>query len=100
MTNTQLQFPARASDPETSKMAARKPRENQRLRVLSSYRGGFALTDGEAGDLAGVNGAWKRCSELRKLGLIEPVGKTWIVANGAWARTCVITEAGKAAFRG
>ena len=98
MTDTQLQFPARAADPDTSQEAARLPRHNQRMKVLRAYQHGHLLTDGEAGDRAGINGAWKRCSELRKLGLIKPRGTTVLSNPTRRARLCSITQAGLAAL--
>ena len=90
---------ARASDPVTSQEAARRPRESQRMRVLRVYLTHHDLTDEEAGRHSGVTGAWKRCSELRQLGLIEVHGTT-VLAGGVKARLCRITDAGVKALRG
>jgi len=91
--NDQLSFPARSSDPATSKISALIPRENQRMRVLRSYAHG-PLTDEEAGEWSGVRGAWKRCSELRQLGLIVTSGTTRDSSTGSAMQVCRITGAG------
>ena len=87
-------FGARAGDPETSHQAARKPRENQRTKVLRAYLNG-PLTDEEAAIWSGVRGGWRRCSELRKLGLIVPTGTTRDSSMGSAMQVCSITEAGR-----
>lgn len=42
------------------------------LQVYLAYPDG--LTDREAGWRSGIEGCWKRCADLRKLGLIVPTG--------------------------
>lgn len=71
---------ARKSDPWTSKYADHSVRDSavtQReilLRVFNQHESG--LTDEEAAAIAGVGGCWwKRCSELRSLGLIVNSGQ-------------------------
>ena len=84
---------ARADDPETSKEAAAMLEVGSRLALLLDlYRaaGGDGLTDEEAGSRAGFDGAWKRCSDLRKLGLIEPNGRTRLSSTGRRQRVSVI----------
>ena len=44
------------------------------LQVYRAYPAG--LTDREAAELANLDGAWKRCSDLRRAGLIAPTGET------------------------
>lgn len=85
---------ARASDPATSHEAARLPRDGLRRRILEQYGRGLPLTDVEASNLAGIEGGWKRCSELRKLGLIVPCGTTVLTNPTRRARLCRITSAG------
>lgn len=70
---------ARRTDPETSKAAARSVDGSAMREALAeAYRaaGADGLTDEEAGTRTGLDGAWKRCSDLRRLGLIEPTGFT------------------------
>ena len=96
---------SRNTDPVTSHLSApdNPARETHRLRLLEGYhRAGRALTDNEAAAFANFNpmlGLWKRCSDLRKAGLIEyetedgkPIKvKGW---RGKPVHVCVITRAG------
>lgn len=92
---------ARLSDPETSQLAAvgttkvRMRRSSLRhllLRVYAKHPHG--LIDEVAGNVVGRDGAWKRCSELRNMGLIQPTGLHQHSSAGAEQRVCVITDAG------
>lgn len=102
---------SRKTDPVTSKLSEpdNPARETHRLRLLGAYgRAGRALTDNEAAALADYNpmlGLWKRCSDLRKAGLIEyetdesgvPIKvKGW---RGKPVHACVITAAGRQVLR-
>jgi hypothetical protein len=62
------------------------------------------ITDEECGMKTRWNGAtmydqrvcyWKRCSELRKQGFIEPLDYTRGSSAGQQQQVCVITEAGR-----
>ena len=67
---------ARTSDPKTSKLAAGAldPR-SQLYRLSVAFRDApHGLTASEAEALTGAS--WKRVSDLKKLGLIDPTGKT------------------------
>jgi hypothetical protein len=104
--------PARHTDPETSKEAAKLPfkRESQRHRLLIEYRDADmhgtpeGLTDEEAAKHAGINKGcpWKRCSELRQDLLIAPIHGTGgsipcrISENGGPQQVCAITGKGRA----
>lgn len=86
---------ARASDPETSKRAARSLDANGHLEALTALfrdAGSNGLTAEEAGDLAGFDGAWKRCSDLLRLGVIVPTGKTRTARSGRRQRVMTIKE--------
>lgn len=91
---------ARRSDPETSKAAARtiKPTKSQVLLLQVFYdhtrEGGLPLSDRAAGRLAGVETAHKRCSELRRRGLVEVCGTMKCVETGKRVQTCRITRRG------
>lgn len=91
---------ARDSDPETShKAAVQFKRDSIRHKLLRqyNYNPAFAdgLTDEEAAAVAYVGpGGWKRCSDLRNAGMIEPVG-TRTASTGAEVMVCKITFAGK-----
>lgn len=73
--------PARTSDPVTSHLGAADVigrAGNQRHRLLATYLIGPA-TDATAAERAGLLATrscwWKRCSELRQFGAIEPTGE-------------------------
>lgn len=83
---------ARRTDPETSKAAARSVDGSAMREALAeAYRaaGADGLTDEEAGIRTGLEGAWKRCSELRRDNLIAPTGRTRIGSSGRAARVCI-----------
>ena len=107
MTIDQLTFPAEAreTDPGTSKAAARAMQpEALRTRLLRTYNtrlAGFkgGLTDDEAGYQANVrSGWWKRCSDLRKAGLIVDTGLRRSSDSGHPQMVCAITDEGRAAL--
>lgn len=86
---------ARDSDPITSHKGSdhiAPKRGTLRALLLDVYRAyPDGLTDEEACDRAGITGGWKRCSELRNLGLIAPNG-TRLSSAGVEVRVCAITE--------
>jgi hypothetical protein len=87
---------ARASDPETSKMSAKSLDANGHLEALITIfrkAGSHGLTAEEAGDRAGFDGAWKRCSDLLRLGVIVPTGRTRTARSGRAQRVMCIKEA-------
>lgn len=90
--------PARSTDPATSHAAARQPfrRGTQRHTLLKEYRDADNLTDEEAAIAADIPRGcpWKRCSELRDLGLIVPTGSVRRSGLGSDQRVCRITDAG------
>lgn len=84
---------ARSSDPETSKRAARSLETNGQLEALEAIfreAGSHGMTAEEAGDRAGFDGAWKRCSDLLRLGVIVPTGKTRTARSGRAQRVLAI----------
>ena len=86
---------ARRADPNTSHAAARSLENCQRLNALIAiYRdaGAHGLTAEEAGDLAGFDGAWKRVSDLQRLGVIVDTGATRIARSNRQQRVLVIAE--------
>jgi len=101
---------ARTTDPETSKAAATDSasRQSIRVRLLQAYADAVAergdgLTDEEAMVAAGFDprdGHWRRCSELRRAGLITQVVQDGQEVTRTSERTgktqmvCTITEAG------
>jgi hypothetical protein len=91
---------ARTSDPVTSHMAeeAIRPRRGSQamtlLQVYATAPGG--LTDEEVAVQAKLGqGAWKRCSDLRRAGYIVPTGNLRPSSAGLLVQVCRITEAGK-----
>lgn len=95
---------SRNTDPATSKMGERdvKPRRgSQAIRLLEAYRitdtSLAGLTDEEAARYAKLNaGAWKRCSDLRRAGYIQPTGNLRLSSFGSMVQVCRITDAGRA----
>ena len=62
-----------------------------------------ALTDDEAGRWSGLAKRpkccyWKRCSELRQAGYIEPTGETRVSLAGVEQQVCRITDQGMRAL--
>ncbi len=99
----------RASDPDTSRQGAKdvKPRRNSQtdllLRMYASYKI-TGLTDEEAGVWTGLADMpkccyWKRCSELRALGLIRDTGDTRLSSAGSAMMVCRITQTGIEALK-
>lgn len=99
----QLTFPtARTTDPKTSHIAGAKVlvrAGSQRWKVLQAYLQGAAIDD-EIGQITGLASLpnccyWKRCSELRQAGYIEPTGDTRLSRANQQQMVCRITKAGR-----
>ncbi len=96
----------RSADPITSVQGATdvKPRRaSQAMLLLAEYAHRDGLTDEEAGLFSGLLNRpkccyWKRCSELRAKGLIEPTGDTRLSSAGSAMQICAITQAGRQAL--
>ena len=100
----------RNTDPETSKTAGKSAgirAGSQRHTILLAYfaesqRQEFptlGLTDEEAGNISGLSRKteccyWKRCSELRELGLIIPNGEKRNSSANELQMVCIITNSG------
>ena len=90
----------RASDPETSRQASPIRVGTHRALLLEVYSyATLGLTDEEAGmraALAGhdIKGYWKRCSDLRTLGLIQDTGTRRALLSGSQGIVCAITQQG------
>lgn len=94
---------ARNTDPATSHMAAAQidgKRPTQMILMLLAYADWSALTDEQAASRAGLShtGYWKRCSDLRSLGLIAPTGDTAVASSGMQQQVCRLTVEGHAAI--
>lgn len=93
-------------DPETSRKGAKavKPRrQSQAMLLLAEYQN-QPLTDEEAGISSGLAAKpkccyWKRCSELRAMGLIEDTGDTRPSTAGSAMMVCRITSEGLEALK-
>lgn len=84
---------ARRSDPRTSHAAARSLESCERMNaLLAIYReaGVRGLTAEEAGDSTQFDGAWKRVSDLQRLGMIVDSGATRVARSGRAQRVLVI----------
>lgn len=90
---------ARASDPSTSRAAARDVSfraGSQKAKLLGAFAEG-EYTDEEAAVRAGLSLRscfWKRCGELRDAGLIEFTGQTRRGSAGSACGVSRITEQG------
>jgi hypothetical protein len=90
----------RSTDPETSRQVTPMKVGSHRAILLREYAAVLhGLTDEEAGIQAlvkghEIKGYWKRCSDLRTLGLIHDIGIRRAVSSGSQAIVCVITQAG------
>lgn len=98
---------ARRSDPETSHDGAEAVRwrsGNHKIAILNAYRHtGKPLSDREAWQNSALRDKhsccwWKRCSELRDLGMIEVVSTTVCQATGSRVQRCAITDKGRLAL--
>ena len=96
----------RSSDPETSRQINPIRVGTHRAILLEQYfHATLGLTDEEAGAraaLAGheIKGYWKRCSDLRTMGLIQDLGIRRAVSSGSQAIVCAITQTGLDMARG
>jgi hypothetical protein len=72
----------------------------QKVKLLAAYAIYFELTDDEAAAYADLlqSTYWRRCGELRDLGLIEDTGKTRPGRAGVSRMICRITNAGHEAL--
>ena len=97
----------RSLDPDTSANGAAdvRPRQgSQAMQLLTQYaQARIGLTDEEAGQRSGLAargaGYWKRCSDLRRLGLIEDSHTTRAGSSGSEMMVCTITAKGLEACR-
>ena len=87
----------RATDPDTSRNAVPR-RGSQAMTLLALYDNLGGLTDEQAVEISGLTGGWKRCSDLRRLGLIADSGDRRTTIGGAKAMVYRITPAGKEAL--
>lgn len=82
-------------------MAASPRTGSQKARLLAAYLGAGAqgMTDEEAARASGlyaIEGCcwWKRCSDLRRDGFIEPTGEQREGVTGHMREVCAVTVAG------
>jgi len=92
---------ARRSDPATSHNAASCPNSimkwasNKHLLLLAFAKRNMTDEQAEVRSGARIAGFWKRCSELRALGLIESTGKTEVGSTGKDVMVSRITPRGR-----
>jgi hypothetical protein len=90
----------RSTDPETSRQVSPMRVGSHRAILLAIYAdANLGLTDEEAAVRAtaqghDIKGYWKRCSDLRAIGLIQDLGIRRAVSSGSQAIVCAITQAG------
>lgn len=93
----------RKSDPASSRAGAESikvRRGSQRAKMLRAYLNVEDATDDESGAISGLSlnpkcCYWKRASELRAAGLIEPTGEYRNSRAGEKQMVCRITELGR-----
>jgi hypothetical protein len=98
----------RSTDPETSRQVKPIRIGSHRAILLAIYADVFSqlgLTDEEAGARAAarghdIKGYWKRCSDLRNMGLIADGGTRRTVSSGSQAIVCFITPLGEEIVEG
>lgn len=90
---------ARTHDPDTSHEAVPGNISQQMKHVLRAYADGAELTDHAAYSKVGltvaINGARQRCSDLRRVGLIERTGERGMTPSGKSGYLCRITQKGR-----
>lgn len=90
--------PARSTDPETSKAAAKTVSPTNHLGLLlRAFHDHEHISDREAisvADLRHTASPWKRCSELRSAGLIEVTGTTEDPTTHRMVQVHALTPAG------
>ena len=90
----------RSTDPETSRQVSPMRVGSHRAILLAIYAdANLGLTDEEAAARAtaqghDIKGYWKRCSDLRAIGLIQDLGIRRAVSSGSQAIVCAITQPG------
>ena len=94
----------RNTDPQGSINGAKHvtpKRGSQAMRLLAIYAQNpiMGLTDEEASTQAGILHGWKRCSDLRRLGLIEDAATMRETSSGVNAMVCRITQQGLEALK-
>ena len=105
MTYTELPL-FRASDPDTSRQVNPVRVGTHRAVLLEQYfYATLGLTDEEAGARAvldghDIKGYWKRCSDLRTLGLIQDTGARRALLSGSQGIVCAVTQSGLDMVRG
>jgi hypothetical protein len=91
---------ARTSDPETSHAAAASLSDKHTMlrTLLLTFAAHHSLTAEQACALAGyspADGAWKRVSDLTRLGWVSPTGDATEGSSGRRQRLLEITEEGR-----
>ena len=95
---------ARTSDPATShESAARLADKHTMMRtLLLVFAGHTALSAERAAHLAGYgpeDGAWKRVSDLKRLGWVDPTGDTTLSSQGRRVALLAVSEKGRQQLR-
>lgn len=93
---------ARTTDPHTSHEAAHRLSDKTTimramLAEFARYENGLTA-EWVCGLTDHLNGGWKRVSDLKRLGYIEPTGKTVTGTSGRKQQLLAITEEGRAAL--
>lgn len=94
--------PARNTDPSTSKLSAIRNFTTGRGKLLKAFGSSqFPMSAERACRMAGINGTaspWKRVSELKAAGIIEPTGFQGTSSRGARVEEYRLTDHGKGEY--
>lgn len=94
--------PARNTDPATSHLSAIRNFTTGRGKLLKAFGDSrFPMPAERATRMAGINDTaspWKRVSELKKAGIIEPTGRRVTSARGAKVTEYQLTEFGRSEY--
>lgn len=94
--------PARNTDPATSHLSAIRNFTTGRGKLLKAFGDSrFPMPAERATRMAGINGTaspWKRVSELKKAGIIEPTGRQATSTRGAKVTEYQLTEFGRSEY--
>lgn len=99
---------ARFTDPVTSDLADEELREREgpanvirrnthRHRALACFERGPLIAE-DVKVITGIDGVWKRVSDLKNMGFIAPTGRTRVSDAGREAELLEITDSGRAAL--
>lgn len=90
----------RSTDPDTSRKGAidaypRVKSQRHKALIAIAKAGDHGLTDEEVEEKVGIEGVWKRCSELVQGGFVEEAGERRVKKSGSMGRVLKLTPRGE-----